>query len=169
MKLNKIKTFDRDRVRVVVESPMNSKVKYAYDPDTDTMSYEKELPEGLSFPFDFGFIPGTIGDDGDPLDGLVLVKTPSLSGCVMVCRLLCVLTAEQQEKGEALRNDRFLMVPAEAELYEGIRDIHDLESSYLDQIDSFFVNYNIQKNRKYIPLQRLGKTEAKKMITRALK
>src|SRR5437762_4391629 len=87
MNFNKLKTFDRDRVHVVVESPMNSRVKYAYDPEMRVMKYEKELPEGLSFPFDFGFIPGTIGDDGDPLDILVLINTPSLSGCVMVCRL----------------------------------------------------------------------------------
>jgi inorganic pyrophosphatase len=169
MKLHKIKTFDRDRVHVVVESPMHSSVKYAYDPDLGAMKYEKELPEGLSFPFDFGFIPGTIGDDGDPLDALVLVNTPSISNCVMICRLLGVLTAEQKEKGETIRNDRYLFVPAEVDAYEKVRDIHDLASIHLDQIESFFVNYNQQKGRKFIPLKRLGKDEAKKLIKSAMK
>jgi inorganic pyrophosphatase len=169
MNFSKIKTFDRDRVHVVVESPMNSKVKYAYDPEMRVMKYEKELPQGLSFPFDFGFMPGTIGDDGDPLDILVLTNTPSLSGCVITCRLLGVLMAEQKEKGETIRNDRFLAVPAGVEAYEKFRDIHDLESKYLEQIEAFFINYNSQKSREFVPLKRAGKEEALKLIKRAMK
>ena len=70
----------------------------------------KVLPLGASFPFDFGFIPSTKGEDGDPLDVLVLTEEPAFVGCVLPALLIGVLEAEQTEKGETVRNDRLVAV-----------------------------------------------------------
>ena len=70
---------------VVVETPKGSRNKYNYDPDCDCLDRSNsDLPEGMSFPFDFGFVPSTLGEDGDPLDILIL-DAPVVPGCVMTC------------------------------------------------------------------------------------
>ena len=72
-----------DDLRVVIETPKGSRNKYDYDPDCDCLELATVLPEGMSFPYDFGFVPSTLGEDGDPLDILVLMDTPVIPGCVI--------------------------------------------------------------------------------------
>jgi inorganic pyrophosphatase len=97
----------------------------------------------MTFPFDFGFFPGTRGEDGDPLDVLVLMDAPAYPGCALKVRLLGVIEAEQSEKGSrSIRNDRLIAV-AEGTTERGdLRSLKDVDPALVDQIESFFVNYN---------------------------
>jgi hypothetical protein len=110
--LTKIPAFDRKgAVTVVIETPRGSRNKYDYNPDYDCLELGKVLPEGMVFPYDFGFVPSTLADDGDPLDVLALLDAPVVPGCVVRTRPIGVIEAEQKAKGENwIRNDRLLMV-----------------------------------------------------------
>jgi inorganic pyrophosphatase len=66
---------------VIIETPKGSRNKYAYDPKERIYGLRKVLPAGMAFPYDFGFVPSTIADDGDPLDVLVLMDEPAFPGC----------------------------------------------------------------------------------------
>jgi hypothetical protein len=86
--LSEIAPFEGSDLRVVIETPRGSRSKYSYDPDCDCMQLSTVLPEGMVFPYDFGFIPSTIGEDGDPLDVLVLMEASVVPGCVVRARLV---------------------------------------------------------------------------------
>ena len=129
-------------LRVVIETPRGSRNKYSYDGEDGVFVLKKVLPEGHVFPFDFGFIPRTKGEDGDPLDVLVMMDEPTFPGCVVECRLIGVLRAKQSKKGKRLRNDRFIAVEATSLHFKSIADLDDLEPAMLEQIQHFFVSYN---------------------------
>lgn len=87
-------------LRVVIETPRGSRNKFAFDPDLERFELKGVLPEGSSFPYDFGFVPSTLGEDGDPLDVLVLMDAPAFPGCLVEARLLGALEAEQTDAGQ---------------------------------------------------------------------
>src|SRR5260370_15397775 len=90
----------------IVETAKGSRNKFDYDPDSGLFMLGGLLPEGMMFPFDFGFIPSTLGEDGDPLDIMVLMDAPAHVGCLMQVRIIGVITAEQAEDGKTETNDR---------------------------------------------------------------
>jgi inorganic pyrophosphatase len=95
----------------VIETPKGSRNKYNYDPDCDCLQLSTVLPEGMVFPHDFGFIPSTLGDDGDPLDILILMEASVVPGCVVRTRVIGGIEARQKEKGERwTKNDRLIAV-----------------------------------------------------------
>src|SRR5690349_9995417 len=98
------------RLHIVVETPKASRNKYAYDFRLGMLRLKKVLPVGLVFPFDFGAVPGTEGDDGDPLDVLVLMEEPVPPGCLVEAELVGVIEAEQSEDGKTERNDRLVAI-----------------------------------------------------------
>jgi inorganic pyrophosphatase len=101
-------------VHVVVEASRGMTAKCKYDPRRALFVLGKPLPHGLVYPFDWGFIPGTKGGDGDPLDALILHDAACPVGCLVECKPIAVLEIEQQEKGKRKqRNDRFLLIPVE--------------------------------------------------------
>src|SRR5437016_3453092 len=96
-------------VNIVIETPKGSRVKYGYDEKTGMLELKQALPEGMVFPFNFGFIPGTTAEDGDPLDVLVLNEEALIPGCLVKARLIAIIAAEQKERdGEKTRNDRLI-------------------------------------------------------------
>src|SRR5947209_2197127 len=103
---------DSGELYVVIETPKGSRNKYAFDEMKGLYKLKKVLPLGTLFPFDFGFVPSTLGDDGDPLDVLLLMDEPVFPGCLVAARLLGVIEAEQTEDGETERNDRLIAVSA---------------------------------------------------------
>src|SRR5258708_40081231 len=108
-----LKAFDQDEadlVTVIIETPKGSRNKYAYDPEERIFALRKVLPAGMAFPYDFGFVPSTLADDGDPLDVLVLMDEPAFAGCKLTCRLIGVIEGEQGDKKKAERNDRVVAV-----------------------------------------------------------
>jgi inorganic pyrophosphatase len=99
----------------VIETPKGSPNKYDYDDTCAAFRLAEVMPKGSYFPYDFGFIPSTLGDDGDPLDVLVFMDDPAPVGCVLTIRLIGAIEAKQQEKGgDWERNDRLLAVATHA-------------------------------------------------------
>jgi inorganic pyrophosphatase len=130
-------------LRIVIETPKGSRNKYSYDPECDCMQLSTVLPEGMSFPYDFGFIPSTLGEDGDPLDVLILMDAPVVPGCIVRARLLGAIQAKQKEKGgKWTRNDRLLAVAMHAQTHQALKDLSDLRPHLLEEIKEFFVDYN---------------------------
>ncbi len=87
-----------DTVTAVIETPKGNAEKYNYDPKTKFFKLKKILPTGMVFPYDFGFIPGTEGEDGDPLDIIVISEFESFPGCMVECRIIGAIIAEQTGK-----------------------------------------------------------------------
>lgn len=151
-------------VNAIIETPYKSRNKFGYDPETGLFKLNKVLPAGLAFPCDMGFIPGTKGEDGDPLDILVLMDELTYPGCLVECRLFGVLTAVQKENGKKIRNDRFLGVPAVSPEYDHLKKPHDLNPDKLRHIIGFFENYNKQESKEFKLLDIEGPKEAHKLI-----
>ncbi|MBV9608013.1 MAG: inorganic diphosphatase, partial [Acidobacteria bacterium] len=92
-------------VKVVIETPKGSRNKYAFDQDDRVFVLRKVLPAGMSFPYDFGFVPGTEAEDGDPLDVLLLMEEPAFPGCTVSSRLVGVVKGEEtEEENKKVRN-----------------------------------------------------------------
>jgi inorganic pyrophosphatase len=98
------------------------------------------LPEGMMFPFDFGFIPSTLGDDGDPLDILVLMDAPAHPGCLIDVRIIGIINAEQSEEGKTEANDRLMGVAVHSYQHEDISTIDDVSKTLLSQVEEFFTS-----------------------------
>ena len=136
--------FDDDgALRVVVESPRGSRMKISYDPKIRAFTISRELPLGVAYPFDWGFIPGTRGDDGDPLDALVIHHQATYPGVVLPCRILGMVKIEQRERGakraKAEVNNRIVAAPAWDQTVGTLEDIGDVPDTSRRQIEHFFV------------------------------
>ncbi len=134
--------LDRDAgtCHAIVETPKGYRSKYDYDPKTGLFTFKKLLPEGMSFPLDFGFIPSTLCDDGDPLDIMILSEEPAPVGALVSVRLVAVLEAEEDENGRKERNDRLLAVPEVSYLYAGVKNADDLPDTFIDHLSAFWTN-----------------------------
>lgn len=98
--------------RVVVETPRGAAAKLAYEPKTRVFEYSRPLPVGNTYPYDWGFIPSTLGDDGDALDGMIIHQAATAPGVVVKCHLLGAVRIVQQDKGgPEFRNDRYIFSP----------------------------------------------------------
>src|ERR1700681_2324713 len=126
--------------RAVIETPKGCRNKFDYDPDSGLFKLGGLLPEGMMFPFDFGFIPSTLGEDGDPLDVMVLMDEPAHVGCLLDVRIIGVIEAEQTQHGKTEVNDRILAVALHSYSHEDKTSIHDLSDALLDQVEQFFVS-----------------------------
>jgi inorganic pyrophosphatase len=151
-------------LHVVIETPKCCRNKNTYDPEKGLFKLKTVLPLGDYFPFDFGFVPATRGDDGDPIDVLVLMDEPAFSGCLIFARLIGVIEAEQTEDGEKIRNDRLVAVAANSRTHQSLHSLKELESSILDEIEHFFKSYDEMEGKKFRPLGRYGPRRAQKLI-----
>lgn len=151
-------------MNIVVETPKGSICKYDYAPESQMFKLKKILPAGMVFPFDFGFIPGTKGEDGDPLDAIIISELKTFPGCLMECRITGCITAEQKEKGRTVRNDRFIAIPEVSLLFSNIHEMKDLPAEVIKQLETFFINYNELEGKKFKPLKRINAQQALKLI-----
>jgi inorganic pyrophosphatase len=135
--------------RAIIETPKGSRNKFDYDPDSDLFMLGGLLPEGMMFPFDFGFIPSTLGEDGDPLDVLVLMDAPAHVGCLIEVRVIGIIQAKQIEDGKSESNDRLLGVAIHSYDHEDLESIDDVSQTLLDQLEAFFISYNKQRGKKF--------------------
>lgn len=168
MKFPQTYSKDKSLVNVIIETPYKSRNKFDYDTETGLFKLKKVIPTGMEFPCDMGFIPHTKGEDGDPLDALVLMDELTYPGCLVESRLLGVIKAMQKEKGEkAIRNDRFILVPGNMEEYDHLQDIKDLNESKVMAIADFFENYN-EIEGKVFKLEGIGNSkEAHQLIKKS--
>ncbi|MEO6390227.1 MAG: inorganic diphosphatase [Pyrinomonadaceae bacterium] len=154
-------------LHVIIESPKGCRNKYTYEPNRRLFVLTGILPLGASFPFDFGFIPGTVGGDGDPLDVLVLMEEPAFVGVLVPSRLIGVIKAEQTEKGVTERNDRLIAVATASRTHSAIQTLSDLDQSVVDEIEHFFVSYDAVKGKNFKPLGRYGRGKARAIVDAA--
>jgi inorganic pyrophosphatase len=170
-KLSELEPIDRKTgsLNIVIETSRGARTKLAYDEDRETFIVKKLLPQGMSFPFDFGFIPSTIGGDGDPLDVLLLMDEPVPPGAVVPARLIGVIEAIQTERGQAERNDRLIAVAEASELFADVKKLSDLPNPVASQIEHFFISYNEQAGRRFEPKGRHGPVKAGKLVTEGRK
>src|SRR5215207_962390 len=161
---------DEGDLNVVIETPKGSRNKYNYDEKVGLFKLGGVLPSGASFPFDFGFVPSTLGGDGDPLDVLVLMDEPAFAGCLVRTRLVGVIEAEQTERdGETTRNDRLIGVAADSRLHTRVRTLEHLGTTLLEEIEHFFVSYNQVKGKVFKPLGRFGPERALEVVEEGMK
>jgi len=147
-------------LRAVIEVSAGSRNKYKFDPSLRGLVLHKVLPLGTSFPYCFGFIPSTLGEDGDPLDLLVLMDEPALPGTVVPCRLLGIIEAEQSEGKKRIRNDRLIAVAQPTHRYRQCKKFSDISKSVIEEVERFFVFYNREQGKTFTPIARHGRSKA---------
>ena len=138
MDISKIKAGNNpDKLNAVIEIPYGSNIKYEIDKDSGAVVVDRVLYSAMFYPANYGFIPSTLADDGDPADVLVLNEYPLQAGSVIPCRLIGVLVMED----ESGMDEKLLAVPVTKidPRYDGIKSIDDLPKATLDKIKNFFV------------------------------
>jgi inorganic pyrophosphatase len=149
---NVLKPFDKDdksSIQVVIETPKGCRNKYEFDPKLRSFRLSRVLPDGMVFPYDFGFVPSTMAEDGDPIDVLLLMDTPAFPGCVIESRLIGVIEGEQIEDGKKERNDRLIAVAQHSHTHSDMKNVSDMNQNLLEELAEFFVNYHRQDEVKY--------------------
>lgn len=154
--------------RVIVETPKGSRNKFDYESEIQAFTLGGLLPEGLSFPFDFGFVPSTRAADGDPIDVMILMDEPAHVGCVLTVRLIGVIEAEQVEKGKTTENDRLIAVAVHSYSHENIQSVGEVNKSLLDQVEEFFISYNKSRGKKFKVKGVHGPSRAVKRLQQAI-
>ena len=129
-------------VNVLIEIPAGSKNKYEFDKDINAFALDRVLFSSVQYPYDYGFIPNTLADDGDPLDGMVMMDQPTFPGCVIPARPIGMM--EMIDGGD--RDEKILCVPADDPRYANVKTLDDVDQHRLDEIAEFFKTYkNLEK------------------------
>jgi inorganic pyrophosphatase len=171
MRLHELPAHDDEgHLRVVVESPRGSRLKLKYQPELAIFTVARPLVLGVSYPFDWGFVPSTEAEDGDPLDAMVLLDAPTYPGVVVACEPIGVVRVEQRaKKGGRERNDRVIASPVQAPRFDGLRDARRLPKRTRDEIERFFLAA-VTLERKDVKLLGWGAIrEARALVGRALR
>jgi inorganic pyrophosphatase len=155
--------------RAIVETPKGRRNKFDYDAEIQAFTLGGLLAEGLSFPFDFGFIPSTVADDGDPVDVMILMDEPAHVGCVLDIRIIGVIEAEQTEDGKTVANHRLVGVAVHSYNQEHIHSLSEVNKSVLEQVGEFFVTYNKSRGKKFKVLGLHGPKRALKLLEQGIK
>jgi inorganic pyrophosphatase len=156
-------------LRVVVESPRGSAIKFAFDPQLRMFVASRELPFGVVYPCDWGFIPGTKGEDGDPLDAMVLHPQASYPGVVFPCRILGMVEFEQSDgKGPPTRNNRVITTPGWHDTLASLRQARDLPAALRNQIEQFFLIADTATGKKATVKGWINAKDTRRFIDRSL-
>jgi inorganic pyrophosphatase len=158
---------DNDLIVVIIETPKGSRNKYAYDVKEHIFELKKVLPAGMSFPYDFGFVPSTLGGDGDPLDVLVLMDEPAFAGCKLSCRVVGLIEGEQSDGKRQERNDRVVAVENANHSYARVKHIDDLGKRFEKELEEFFVNYHRLGGMTYKVITVKGPAAALRAVKKA--
>ena len=156
---------DNGDVHVVVETPRGSRAKFAYDPTLECFALRKSLLTGLSYPHDWGFVPSTKADDGDPLDALVLVTNPTYPGILIECRPIGLLRLKDQGSSD----DKIICVSINDPRYMNTKDVTDMEEHHLKEMAHFFQVYKDLEGKKVEVLGWDSAEKAKTVIIDAVK
>lgn len=156
-------------VHVVIDTPRGSANKYKYDEELRIFRISRLLPAGMHFPFDFGSVPGTVAEDGDPLDVLVLLDSPSFPGCLITVRLIGGLRVKQRQDGRWVQNDRLIATPETPVNPAQTRSIRTLAPARIREIEHFFRSYNEAQGRELRITSRIGATMAQKVLSGAIR
>ena len=168
-RLEPFDSTDKQMLRVVIETPKGSRNKFAFNAKEHVFELKKVLPAGMAFPYDFGFVPCTEAEDGDPVDVLVLMDEPAFPGCVLTCRPIGVIQGEEVgKKKKKTRNDRIIAVEKDAHSWADIKTIGDLGKQFVRELEEFFVDYHRLSGKQYRVLARKGRTQARRLVKSAM-
>ena len=157
-------------IHVVIETSRGSRTKLTYEPDAGAFVATKILPQGMSFPFDFGFVPSTTGGDGDPLDVLLLIDEAVPAGTLVPSRLIGVIEATQTERdGSSMENHRLVAVATISQLFADVKSFDDLPDAVMSQIEHFFISYNEQAGKQFEPTGRRGARRARTLLEEGIR
>lgn len=136
------------RVHAVVETPRDTRHKYAFEPKLGLFKLKLTLPEGMQWPYDYGFVPRTLADDGDPLDILVLNQIPTFTGCLLETRVLGIVRLEKN----GVENDRLLAAPivqpGVSQPSDTFDDVAHIPQNTMDDICRFLVEYSAEEGNR---------------------
>ncbi len=144
-------------VNVLIEVPVGGEpVKYEFDKESGAIFVDRILHTSMRYPANYGFIPHTLGDDGDPLDCLVVARSPFVPGCIVKVRPIAVLILEDEAGGD----EKILAVPDQNTFpyYESVTEGEDLPPIVRQQIEHFFTHYKDLEPEKWV---RVGKWEGR--------
>jgi inorganic pyrophosphatase len=163
--------FDANKsdLRVIIETPKGSRNKYAFDEKEKVFCLKKVLPAGMAFPYDFGFVPSTLAEDGDPVDVLVLMDEPAFPGCVLDCRAIGVIQGEEGKKKNWKRNDRIVAIEKDNHSFADIRVLSDLGKEFLAELEEFFVNYRRLSDKEYRIIAAKGPEQALRLAEKGIR
>ncbi len=150
-------------VNVVIEIPKGSGHKYEYNPDLDVICLDRTLYSPMHYPGDYGFIPGTLAEDGDTLDALILLEQPTFPGCVIRARPIGVLTMIDQGQQDA----KVLAVSLGDPRMEGVKNLQDVDEHLLREIRYFFDTYSELEGKRTTTQDWLDAEQARKIIAAA--
>lgn len=157
-----------DDINVIIEVPIGGEpVKYEMDKPSGTMFVDRFLYTSMRYPGNYGFIPHTLSDDGDPIDVLVVNNRPLIPGCVINCRPIGIL----QMKDEAGMDEKIIAVPSDevTAMYSNVKTISDLPQMRLSQVSHFFERYKDLESEKWVEIVGFeGAEVAKEYIQKAL-
>jgi inorganic pyrophosphatase len=154
----------RSTIQVIIETPKGSRNKYAFDAKLRIFQLKKVLPTGMAFPYDFGFIPSTVAEDGDPTDVLVLMDEPAFPGCLLKCRVVGIIEGQQGKKKSKERNDRIVAIERDNHSFSHVKHVRDLGQTFVEELEEFFVNYHALDGKKYRIIDVKGPSEARRRI-----
>jgi inorganic pyrophosphatase len=149
-------------IKVIIETPKGSRNKYAFDQEEKVFALKKVLPSGMAFPYDFGFVPSTLAEDGDPVDVLVLMDEPAFPGCL-------VIQGKQGKGKKSERNDRLVAVETGNHAWSEIDHVDDLGKQFVKELEEFFVNYHALSGKEYRIVGLKGPGAARKCIAQGVK
>jgi len=168
MNLDKISYGENpDKVKAVIEIPYGSNIKYEIEKESGAVVVDRVMYSAMFYPANYGFVPNTLANDGDPADILVLTEYPLAPGSVINCRLIGVLIMED----EAGMDEKLLAVPTSKidPSFDGIQSIEDLPKPTLAKIKNFFETYKMLEPNKWVKVKDYaGKDEAQRILEEAI-
>ena len=168
MDVSKIKAGSNpDKINAVIEIPYGSNIKYEIDKESGAVCVDRVMYSAMFYPANYGFVPNTLADDGDPADILVLNEYPLQAGSVIPCRLIGVLVMED----ESGMDEKLLAVPVTKidPRYENIKSLNDLPKITLDRIKNFFETYKALEPGKWVKVKDFeDATKAEAILARAI-
>jgi inorganic pyrophosphatase len=157
---------DKQHVYAVVETPRGSRAKLEFDPKLRAFTLAKPLLVGLTYPYDWGFIPSTKAEDGDPLDVLIIHDAPTYPGLVLRCKPIGVLELVQIQKGKKERNNRVFVIPDRSPVEGDLQDIRRLPARAIEELERFFEATDSLERKKLKFRGWRGPAKATEMIKR---
>ena len=151
-------------VDVIVEIPKGSRNKYEYDHELDRIRLDRMLFTATGYPSDYGFVPNTLAEDGDPIDALVLLDEPTFPGCLVRVRVIAVFWMRDHERPDA----KLLCVPADDPRHAHLRDLGDVPMHQISEIWHFFEIYEALEPDKSAEPSGTREWERRKEATQAL-
>ena len=157
---------DKSHIHAVIETPRGNHCKLEYDPKHRVFTLSKPLLAGLTYPYDWGFIPSTKAEDGDPLDVLVIHDAGTYPGLLLRCTPIGVLQVLQTAQGKSKRNDRIFAIPDRAPFEGDLQDVRHLPKRAIGELEKFFEATDALENKKLKFLGWHGPTHAIRTIKR---